>query len=210
MASWTDVLDARTVLLPALATAQNVTGQRDHRRGPGCVGRAAPGVTVEASSPALIEKMRSVVTDGQGVYRIIDLRPGVYTITFTLSGFSMLRREGVDLTAGFTATVNGDIALGSLEETITVSGAAPLVDTQNVAQQQVYSREVTDDLPLGSNIRNYAALLPGAVLTGGVTQDVGGGKSEFRRCSSFTAAARPTSSSSARACSSERLWRRGT
>ena len=172
-------LTLAAVLLPALATAQNVTGSAITGVVRDTSGALLPGVTVEASSPALIEKVRIRRDRRPGRLPDIDLRPGVYTVTFTLSGFSTLRREGVGLTAGFTATVNGDMAVGSLEETITVSGAAPLVDTQNVAQQQVYSREVTDDLPLGSNIRNYAALLPGAVLTGGVTQDVGGGKSEF-------------------------------
>ena len=154
-------LTLAAVLLPALATAQNVTGSAITGVVRDTSGALLPGVTVEASSPALIEKLRSVVTDGQGVYRIIDLRPGVYTVTFTLSGFSTLRREGVGLTAGFTATVNGDMAVGSLEETITVSGAAPLVDTQNVAQQQVYSREVTDDLPLGSTSGTTLRSCPG-------------------------------------------------
>src|SRR5437762_1116292 len=95
-------------------------------------GAVLPGVTVEAASPALIEKVRTAVSDDQGVYRIVDLRPGVYTVTFTLPGFGTFRREGVELTTGFTATVNADMKVGSLEETLTVSGAAPLVDTQNV------------------------------------------------------------------------------
>ena len=89
-------------------------------------GAVLPGVTVEAASPALIEKSRSVATDGQGVYRIIDLRPGTYTVTFTLQGFSTVRREGVELTTGFTAAVNADLAVGDLKETITVSGATPV------------------------------------------------------------------------------------
>src|SRR5215470_19099450 len=88
-------------------------------------GAVLPGVTVEAASPALIEKVRTAVTDEQGVYRIVDLRPGLYTVTFTLPGFGTFRREGVELTTGFTATVNADMKVGSLEETITVSGAAP-------------------------------------------------------------------------------------
>ncbi len=167
------------VLLPALAMAQAVASGTISGVVRDASGGVLPGVTVEAASPALIEKVRTAVTDGQGVYRIIDLRPGMYTVTFTLTGFSTVKREGVELTTGFTATVNADLKVGDVQETITVSGAAPLVDTQNVAQQRVYSREVTDAIPLGSNIRNYAALLPGAVLTGGVTQDVGGGKSEF-------------------------------
>src|SRR5438034_863647 len=71
-------------------------------------GAVLPGVTVEASSPALLERVRTVVTDSQGRYNITDLRPGVYTVTFTLSGFSLVRRESIELTASFTATVNAD------------------------------------------------------------------------------------------------------
>jgi len=109
-------------------------------------GAVLPGVTVEAASPALIEKVRIVVTDGEGRYNIIDLRPGTYSVTFSLSGFRTVRREGIQLPTGFTATVNGDLPVGSLEETITVSGAAPLVDTQNVRKQLVASRELLDTL----------------------------------------------------------------
>ena len=94
-----------------------------------------PGVTVEAASPALIEKVRTVVTDGEGRYNIVDLRPGTYAVTFTLAGFSTLKREGIVLTSGFTATVNAELPVGALEETITVTGATPLVDTQNVRKQ---------------------------------------------------------------------------
>ena len=166
-------------LLPTVAMAQAVASGTISGAVRDASGGVLPGVTVEAASPALIEKVRTAVTDGQGVYRIVDLRPGMYTVTFTLTGFTGVRREGIELTTGFTATVNADLSVGNVQETITVSGAAPLVDTQNVAQQQVFPREVTEAIPLGSNIRNYAALLPGAVLTGGVTQDVGGGRSEF-------------------------------
>ncbi|HEY3161527.1 MAG TPA: carboxypeptidase regulatory-like domain-containing protein [Vicinamibacterales bacterium] len=166
-------------LLPTVAMAQAVATGTISGVVRDASGGVLPGVTVEAASPALIEKVRTAVTDGQGVYRIVDLRPGTYTVTFTLTGFTGVRREGIELTTGFTATVNADLSVGNVQETITVSGAAPLVDTQNVAQQLVFPREVTEAIPLGSNIRNYAALLPGAVLTGGVTQDVGGGKSEF-------------------------------
>ena len=174
-----EALVLAALLLPAAAMAQSVAAGTISGVVRDASGGLLPGVTVEAASPALIEKVRTAVTDGQGVYRIIDLRPGTYSVTFTLTGFSTVRREGVELTTGFTATVNADLAVGDVQETITVSGAAPLVDTQNVSQQSVFSREVTENIPLGSNIRNYATLLPGAVLTGGVTQDVGGGKSEF-------------------------------
>ena len=91
-------------------------------------GSVLPGVTVEAASPALIEKARSIVTDAQGLYQIVELRPGTYAVTFTLPGFSTLRREGLELTTGFTATVNAELKVGGLEETITVTGEAPVVD----------------------------------------------------------------------------------
>ena len=91
-----------------------------------------PGVTVEAASSALIEKVRVVTTDGEGRYDIVDLRPGDYTITFTLTGFSTVKREGVVLGSGFTATVNVTMSVGAIAETITVTGASPVVDTQTV------------------------------------------------------------------------------
>ncbi|MQA31130.1 MAG: TonB-dependent receptor plug domain-containing protein [Luteitalea sp.] len=134
-------------------------------------GAVLPGVTVEASSPALIEKLRAVVTDGQGQYNIVDLRPGTYTVAFALAGFNTVRREGVELTAGFTATVNADLRVGAVEETITVTGASPLVDTHNVRQQQVASMELLETLPVGSKAAsNFVTLVPG--LTG--TANVGG------------------------------------
>lgn len=95
-------------------------------------GAVMPGVTVEASSPALIERVRVVTTDGVGAYRIADLQPGVYTTTFSLVGFSTVKREGIELTGGFTANVNVDLRVGAVEETVIVSGASPLVDVQNV------------------------------------------------------------------------------
>src|ERR1700730_3995041 len=88
-------------------------------------GAVMPGVTVEAASPALIEKVKSVVSDAQGQYKIVDLRPGTYLVTFSLPGFATVKREGLELTTGFTATVNADLKVGSLEETVTVSGQAP-------------------------------------------------------------------------------------
>jgi len=140
-------------------------------------GGVLPGVTVEATSPALIEKVRTSVTDGEGRYNIVDLRPGTYSVTFTLPGFSTFRREGIELTAGFTAAVNAEMQVGALEETITVTGASPLVDTQNVRQQKVVSAELLAALPSGSMaLQNLVTLTPGIVGT----PDVGGSSGLYR------------------------------
>ena len=116
-------------------------------------GAVLPGVDVEAASAALIEKVRSVVTDGDGRYNVVDLRPGVYVVTFILPGFNTFKREGVELTGGFTATVNADMHVGALEETITVTGAAPLVDTQNVRKQTVLTSKRASRLKRDSGTR---------------------------------------------------------
>src|SRR6185503_8294772 len=115
------------MLLPALAFAQgSITGVvRDSS------GAVLPGVTVEAASPALIEKVRTVVSDSSGQYQIVDLRPGTYALTLTLSGFNTFRREGIELTGNFTATVNAEMRVGALEETITVTAESPVVDVSN-------------------------------------------------------------------------------
>src|SRR3954453_12548177 len=100
-------------------------------------GGVLPGVSVEAGSPVLIERVRTVTTDGDGRYNIVALPPGRYTVSFTLPGFSIVKNEGVVITAGFTPTINADLRVGALEETIPVSGPAPVVDTQNVRRQVV-------------------------------------------------------------------------
>ena len=131
-------------------------------------GGVLPGVTVEASSPALIEQVRTAVTDGQGRFNIVQLRPGTYVVTFTLPGFSVVRREGVELTTGFTATVNVNLQVGALEETITVTGQVPLVDVQNVRRAEVISDELLAILPSGTkNFQGIARLVPG--MSGGLT-----------------------------------------
>ena len=137
-------------------------------------GAVLPGVTVEAASPALIEKVRSSVSDGQGLYRIVDLRPGTYTVTFTLPGFSTLKRDGLELTAGFTATVNADLKVGEVAETITVSGETPVVDLQNVRQQTTLSRATLEALPTSGRISQLVNFIPGAVVGNAVWQSVGG------------------------------------
>jgi hypothetical protein len=136
-------------------------------------GGVLPGVTVEATSPVLIEKVRTVTTDTAGQYKIIDLLPGTYSVTFTMPGFATLKQEKIDLTSNFTATVNADMRVGSLEESVTVSGASPLVDVQNTVQEKVISREVIFALPINRETGGYAAITPGATIAPTV-QDVGG------------------------------------
>src|SRR4026208_2068761 len=136
---------ACVVWLPAVASAPSAcTGG-----GKDASGAVLPGVTVEASSDVLIEKTRTVTTDGQGAYRIVDLRPGVYTVTFTLPGFQTFKREGIELTGTFTATIDAEMNVGAQEETITVTGQAPIVDVQGVSRQQVLSKEIVDTIPTG-------------------------------------------------------------
>jgi hypothetical protein len=159
-------------LVPSLALAQGQSGSiagvvKDSS------GAVLPGVTVEVASPALIEKVRTAVTDGQGAYKIIDLRPGTYSVTFTLTGFSSVKREGIELTAAFTANVGAEMKVGAVAETITVSGESPIVDTQNVVQKQTSTREVMDALPTDRNFVSFAAMTPGVFVTG-VSQNVGG------------------------------------
>jgi hypothetical protein len=134
-------------------------------------GAVLPGVTVEAASPVLIEKIRTAVTDGQGRYTIIDLRPGTYRITFSLPGFGPVVRDGVQLPGDFTATVNVQLSVGTLEETVTVSGQAPLVDVQSAARTQVIDRALLDALPTPRNTQSFGYLAQGVRLS---KPDVGG------------------------------------
>ena len=141
-------------------------------------GAVMPGVTVEAASPALIEKVRTVVTDEQGQYKVLNLVPGTYTVTFTLGGFSTVKREGLELNSSFTATVNADLKVGALEETVTVSGQAPVVDTQNVRQQTTIARDTLDAIPTTKRLGQYATIIPGATYSNSTFQDVGGNQGE--------------------------------
>src|SRR5215475_949191 len=148
-------------------------------------GAVLPGVTVEVASPALIEKTRSTASDGSGLYQIISLPPGTYSVTFSLQGFSTYKRDGIELTGSFVATINADMKVGAVAETITVTGETPLVDVQSAAVQKVVTKDVVDAIPTGRLGINLAALQPGIILgaAGGVgvansnslsTQDVGG------------------------------------
>src|SRR5437868_4515556 len=119
------------MLMPVAASAQTSAISGTVKDASGGV---LPGVTVEVSSPALIEKTRSTVTSGSGTYSIVALRPGTYTVKFELPGFSVVMREGVVLTSDFTASINADMKVGALEETLTVTGESPIVDTTNITQ----------------------------------------------------------------------------
>lgn len=130
-----------------------------------------PGVTVTAASPVLIEQQRVAVTDGEGRYVITQLRPGTYTVTFSLSGFSNVVREGIILSAGFTANVEASLRVGGLQETVTVTGASPVVDVQNVRRQQVVTNELLEALPTSTkSISSLATLTTGLSGIG----DIGG------------------------------------
>lgn len=161
---------ALLLALPGSATAQSVIAGvvRD------TTGAVLPGVTVEASSPVLIEKVRTVTTDDAGQFRVVDLRPGVYTVTLTLSGFSAVRREGIELTANFTASINVELRVGSLEESITVTGESPVVDVQSSQQQLVMTRELLDSVPTGRSLWAYGQTVPSIAMA---AADVGGSRS---------------------------------
>jgi Carboxypeptidase regulatory-like domain len=158
---------AFVLLAPAVALAQSAIAGvvKD------TTGAVLPGVTVEASSAALIEGSRTVTTDEAGLYRIIDLRPGTYVITFTLPGFNSIRREGIELPSGFTATVNADLKVGAVEETVTVTGESPVVDVKSATTQQVMTRDLLDAVPTGRNIWAVGSTLTGITLS---APDVGG------------------------------------
>jgi len=161
------VAAASLLLLPNVASAQSAFS--------GVVkdasGAVLPGVTVEAASPVLIEKARSVVTDGAGRYTIVDLRPGTYTMTFILTGFANVVREGVELPGNTTVPINVDLKVGSIEESVTVSGQSPLVDVQNAQRTHILERAVLDALPTTRNMQTVGAPIPGVKLS---RPDVGG------------------------------------
>src|SRR5688572_13604265 len=135
-------------------------------------GAILPGVTVEAASEALIEKARVSVTDSNGQYRIVELRPGSYTVTFTLPGFSTYRREQLELPAEFVATVDAEMRVGTLEETITVTGESPIVDVQSAKRQQNMDSELIQSLPTARGYAGIMVLIPGMVQSGGGTPNV--------------------------------------
>src|SRR6187399_253155 len=147
--------------LPSLAAAQSLAGTvRDTS------GAVLPGVTIEASSPALITKVRSGVTDDAGQYRIPDLPPGAYKVTFTLPGFATIIREGLELSGGGVMTISAEMRVGGLEESITVTGESPVVDVQTARQQMTIDGDVVRALPASRSYGNYIAAIPAIQATG--------------------------------------------
>jgi hypothetical protein len=165
------------LLLPALAGAQGTGAGTIAGIVKDDTGGVLPGVTVEISSPALIEQVRTTGTEGDGSYQVPELRPGTYAVTFSLPGFATLRREGIQLTSGFTATINATLTVSQLEETITVSGQTPLVDTSTATQRTTITSEVLAAVPTSQSALGIASLMPSVVQPPNA-QDVGGSMGE--------------------------------
>src|SRR6185436_13308450 len=146
-------------------------------------GAILPGVNVEAASPALIEKSRAVVTDRTGHYRIVNLEPGTYTVMFTLSGFATIKREAIELTGAGVTTINADMRVGSVTETVTVTGETPVVDIQTSTKREVVlSNEVLAAVPASRTYGNILALVPGVqslTLDVNSTQSISGTATNF-------------------------------
>ena len=155
---------AIALLIPSTASAQaSIAGVvRD------ASGAVLPGVTVEAASPVLIEKVRSATSDGTGQYRITSLPPGTYSVTMTLPGFSTVKREGLDVSGEGIITVNGEMRVGGVQETITVTGESPLVDVQSTRRQQIVDDETLKSLPATRGYNALVFLVPS--ITGGSNQ----------------------------------------
>src|SRR5215471_8247807 len=139
-------------------------------------GAVLPGVVVEASSPVLIEKSKSATTDGVGRYVIPDLRPGAYTVTFTLTGFATVKRDAVNVTGTGTITLDTPMKLGNVAETVTVTGETPTVDIQTTTRETVMDQAIVAAIPTSRNSFAVGVLIPGVTVSDGFGsfQDVGG------------------------------------
>src|SRR5580700_2085149 len=160
------------IIFPALGLAQFGSIAGVVRDGSGAI---LPNVTVEAASPVLIEKSRTAVSDASGQYRVDQLRPGTYTVTFTLAGFSTFRREGVEISEGFTAPVNASLSVGAVKDTITVEAQAPVVDVQDVSEHRTLVTQELDALPTGQSFATLGTTLPSVAAN---QNDVGGSQGE--------------------------------
>jgi carboxypeptidase family protein len=158
---------ALTLIVPAVAFAQaSISGTVKDASG-----AVLPGVTIEAASDVLIEKVRTATTDGNGRYQIVDLRPGKYTVTFALTGFSTVKRDAIELSGTANTTVDADLKVGAVAETITVTGETPLVDITSTKKESVLDHDIVQNLPSSRQYFSLARMVPGT--TGGGS-DVGG------------------------------------
>ena len=173
------------LLVPRTTLAQSaIAGQvKDN------TGAVLPGVSVDAASPALIEGRRTVVTDGEGRFTLVNLRPGAYTVTFTLEGFTRIVREGIQLQSNFTATVDATLSLGSLQESVTVTGASPVVDVQQAQRSQVLDSKLIEGIVNSGSLWSQANFVSGVRMSG---TDVGGSQYFSDLQSNRTAPARCT------------------
>ena len=147
-------------LLSSIAAAQStISGQvRDSS------GAVMAGVKVEATSPALIEGSRSAITNGEGRYAIVDVRPGTYTVTFALAGFAPYRQT-VEVPSNVTVPVDGEMKVGAVGETVNVEARVATVDVETVARPQVLTRNDMDALPTARNPQSMGSYTPGVPLT---------------------------------------------
>jgi len=160
---------AIVIVFPLLASAQvlgTVAGSVKDASG-----AVLPGVTIEVSSPALIERTRTATTDSSGLYRIINLPPGIYEVAFSLPGFNTVKREQVQVQAGFTVTIDTDMKVGAVQETVTVTGESPVIDVQSAASTRSLSAEAFKELPTSGSWLQMASLVPAIRAS---VQDVGG------------------------------------
>jgi hypothetical protein len=154
------------LFIPSLAQAQaSLTGTVVDASG-----AVLPGVTVEAASPVLIEKVRTATTDGSGQYRIVDLRPGTYTLTFTLPGFTTVIRDAVAVSGVGTIQIGAEMKVGGVQETITVTGETPVVDVQSTRRQAVLDADTVSSIPVARGYGNLLATVPGIQLNTTTTQ----------------------------------------
>lgn len=137
-------------------------------------GAVLPGVTVTITSDRIIGGSANQVTDTSGAYRFDRLAPGAYVVKFELQGFRTVERPDVRISAAFVATINGKMEVGSLSETITVTGESPTVDVRSNVQQTVMNQEILEGIPTGRDPWSLAKLIPGVQVA---TYDVGGTQS---------------------------------
>jgi hypothetical protein len=162
------IVGACLAVIPATAYAQSsITGVVKDTSG-----AVLPGVTVEAASPVLIEKVRTAVTDGTGQYRVLDLRPGTYTVTFTLTGFGTFKRDGLELPADFVSTVNAEMRVGALAETVTVTGESPIVDVQSVTKRRTLDLDLIQSIPSARGYASIMSLIPSMTVSGGSNPNI--------------------------------------